>query len=74
MGWADKNDWKIALTLSHYIIESYTSFWVDPRLGAPLSSLRPLPLSELTYSTTNQKTKVAIIGIDLEILIGLKEI
>jgi len=70
IGWADKNDWKIALSLSHYI-DPYISLWTDPRLGSPLSSLKLTPLLEHTGFKTDQMIKIAIIGIDRVGIIGM---
>lgn len=58
IGWADKDSWHIALTLSPYL-DPETSRWIDPRLSAPLSSLPPSPIwNEIVFQ------QVVIIGID----------
>jgi len=70
IGWANKNDWSIALLISHYI-DPYMSLWTDPRLGSPLSSLKPPPASEHTSFATGQMIKIAIIGVDRVGIIGI---
>jgi hypothetical protein len=70
IGWADKNDWNIALLISHYI-DLHISLWTDPRLGSPLSSLKPPSLSEHTSFAADQMIKIAIIGVDRVGIIGM---
>lgn len=61
IGWADRVSWHISLSLSQYLDGSETSIWMDPRLSAPLSSLKPEPLYK--YVASSRQT-IAIVGTD----------
>ena len=61
IGWASRNDWNLALTLSQYL-NPHIPAWIDPRISSPLSSLKPFPSSEYSEVVANQK--LAIVGVD----------
>ncbi|MEM1510403.1 MAG: hypothetical protein QW096_11125 [Thermofilaceae archaeon] len=68
IGWADRISWYISLRLSQYLSNPGALTWMDPRLSAPLSSLKPEPLHS---GTTHHYQIVAIVGTDN---VGLKAI
>ncbi|MEM2425343.1 MAG: hypothetical protein QXM00_12880 [Candidatus Bathyarchaeia archaeon] len=61
IGWADRVSWHISSSLFQYLDGSETLIWMDPRLSAPLSSLKPEPL--YGYAASSRQT-IAIVGID----------
>jgi len=61
IGWADRVSWHISLSLPQYLDSSETLIWMDPRLSAPLSSLKPEPLYGHAASS---RQAIAIVGID----------
>jgi len=61
IGWADRVSWHISLSLPQYLDSSETLIWMDPRLSAPLSSLKPEPL--YGYAASSRQT-IAIVGTD----------
>lgn len=61
IGWADRLSWHISISLPQYLDSSETLIWMDPRLSAPLSSLKPEPL--YVYAASSRQT-IAIVGTD----------
>ncbi|MEM2704782.1 MAG: hypothetical protein QXR45_16675 [Candidatus Bathyarchaeia archaeon] len=61
IGWADRVSWHISLSLPQYLDSAETLIWMDPRLSAPLSFLKP---ESLYGHAASSRQTMAIVGTD----------